>query len=149
MPAKGPRGAKLTQKWLTVVGIGEDGVAGLGDEAKRRIGEAEVIFGGTRHLALVASLSNGEARPWPTPFDARMREVLALEGKNVCVLASGDPFFHGVGVTLARKVKPDQMLVLPAPSSLSLAASSCSRSPQHRPSCLSPWPSRCICSAWD
>ena len=25
----------------------------------------------------------------------------------------------------------------------------CSRSPQHRPSCPSPWPSRCICSAWD
>ncbi|MDX8522542.1 precorrin-6y C5,15-methyltransferase (decarboxylating) subunit CbiE [Mesorhizobium dulcispinae] len=123
MPAKGPRGAKLTQRWLTIVGIGEDGVAGLGDEAKRRIGEAEVIFGGKRHLALVSSLAKGEARPWPTPFDAEMRDVLALKGKNVCVLASGDPFFHGVGVTLARKVKPEQMMVLPAPSSLSLAAS--------------------------
>ncbi|MDX8467483.1 precorrin-6y C5,15-methyltransferase (decarboxylating) subunit CbiE [Mesorhizobium sp. VK23B] len=123
MPAKGPRGAKLTQRWLTIVGIGEDGVAGLGDEAKRRIGEAEVIFGGKRHLALVSSLAKGEARPWPTPFDAEMRDVLALAGKNVCVLASGDPFFHGAGVTLARKVKPEQMMVLPAPSSLSLAAS--------------------------
>ncbi|MDX8481320.1 precorrin-6y C5,15-methyltransferase (decarboxylating) subunit CbiE [Mesorhizobium sp. VK24D] len=123
MPAKGPRGAKLTQKWLTIVGIGEDGVAGLGDEAKRRIAEAAVIFGGKRHLALVSSLAKGESRAWPTPFDAEMRDVLALKGRNVCVLASGDPFFHGVGVTLARKVRPDQMLVLPAPSSLSLAAS--------------------------
>ncbi|KUM27982.1 precorrin-6Y methyltransferase [Mesorhizobium loti] len=123
MPAKGPRNAKLTPKWLTVVGIGEDGVAGLGDEAKRRIAEAEVVFGGKRHLALVASLVKGEARPWPTPFDAEMRDMLALKGKNICVLASGDPFFHGVGVTLARKVKLDEMLVLPAPSSLSLAAS--------------------------
>ncbi|WP_192245437.1 precorrin-6y C5,15-methyltransferase (decarboxylating) subunit CbiE [Mesorhizobium silamurunense] len=110
-------------QWLIIVGIGEDGVAGLGDEAKRRIGEAEVIFGGKRHLALVAPLVKGETRQWPTPFDTEMREVLALKGKNVCVLASGDPFFHGVGVTLARKVKPDQMMVLPAPSSLSLAAS--------------------------
>ena len=123
MPAKGPRAAKLAKRWLTIVGIGEDGVAGLGDEAKQRIGEAEIIFGGKRHLALVASLLKGEARSWPTPFDAEMRDVLALKSKNVCVLASGDPFFHGVGVTLARKVKPDEMLVLPAPSSLSLAAS--------------------------
>jgi precorrin-6Y C5,15-methyltransferase (decarboxylating) len=123
MPAKGPRAAKPASKWLTIVGIGEDGVAGLGDEAKQRIAQADVVFGGKRHLALVSSVTKGEARPWPTPFDAEMRDVLALAGKDVCVLASGDPFFHGVGVTLARKVKPEQMLVLPAPSSLSLAAS--------------------------
>ncbi|TPJ29501.1 precorrin-6y C5,15-methyltransferase (decarboxylating) subunit CbiE [Mesorhizobium sp. B2-8-3] len=123
MPAKGPRAAKPASKWLTVVGIGEDGVAGLGDEAKQRIAEAEVVFGGKRHLGLISNLARGEARPWPTPFDAEMRDVLALKGRKICVLASGDPFFHGVGVTLARKVKPDEMLVLPAPSSLSLAAS--------------------------
>ncbi|WP_027169012.1 bifunctional cobalt-precorrin-7 (C(5))-methyltransferase/cobalt-precorrin-6B (C(15))-methyltransferase [Mesorhizobium sp. WSM3224] len=123
MPAKDPLAVKSTSRWLTIVGIGEDGVAGLGDEAKQRIAQAEVVFGGKRHLALIVSLLKGEARPWPTPFDAEMRDVLALKGKKICVLASGDPFFHGVGVTLARKVKPEQMLVLPAPSSLSLAAS--------------------------
>ena len=124
MPAKSQaRAVSPASRWLTIVGIGEDGVAGLGDEAKQRIARAEVVFGGKRHLALVASLAKGETRPWPTPFDAEMRDVLALAGKDVCVLASGDPFFHGVGVTLARMVKPEQMLVLPAPSSLSLAAS--------------------------
>ncbi|MER9297666.1 precorrin-6y C5,15-methyltransferase (decarboxylating) subunit CbiE [Mesorhizobium sp. M0621] len=122
MPAKGPRGAKLTSRWLTIVGIGEDGLAGLGDEAKQRIAQAEIIFGGKRHLALVASFAKGEARPWPVPFDAEMADVLALAGRNVCVLASGDPFFHGVGATLARKVKPREMHVIPAPSAVSLAA---------------------------
>ncbi|RUV00091.1 precorrin-6y C5,15-methyltransferase (decarboxylating) subunit CbiE [Mesorhizobium sp. M6A.T.Cr.TU.017.01.1.1] len=122
MPAEGPRGAKLNSRWLTIVGIGEDGVAGLGDEAKRLIAEAEFVFGGTRHLALVASFAKGEARPWPTPFDAGMRDVLALAGKKVCVLASGDPFFHGVGVTLTRKVAAEEMRVIPAPSAMSLAA---------------------------
>ncbi|MER8393261.1 precorrin-6y C5,15-methyltransferase (decarboxylating) subunit CbiE [Mesorhizobium sp. M0045] len=123
MPAEAPRGAKLASKWLTIIGIGEDGVAGLGDEAKRLIAEAEFVFGGKRHLALVASLVKGEARAWPTPFDAEMRDVLALSGRRVCVLASGDPFYHGVGVILARKVAAEDMRVIPAPSAFSLAAS--------------------------
>lgn len=110
-------------RWLTVVGIGEDGLAGLGDEAKRRIADADFVFGGGRHLALAGAIVTGEKRPWPTPFDSSMRDVLALRDRKVCVLASGDPFFHGVGVTLARQVPPAEMRVLPAPSSLSLAAS--------------------------
>ncbi|TIO09293.1 precorrin-6y C5,15-methyltransferase (decarboxylating) subunit CbiE [Mesorhizobium sp.] len=122
MLAEGPRGTRCTSKWLTVIGIGEDGVAGLGDEAKRLIAEAEFVFGGTRHLALVASLAKGEARAWPTPFDTEMRDVLALAGRRVCVLASGDPFFHGVGVILARKIAIEEMRVIPAPSAMSLAA---------------------------
>ncbi|WP_145720916.1 precorrin-6y C5,15-methyltransferase (decarboxylating) subunit CbiE [Mesorhizobium tianshanense] len=111
-----------TPKWLTIVGIGEDGLAGLGDGAKRLMAEAEVIFGGKRHLALVASLAKGEPRAWPVPFDPDMRDVLALSGRRVCVLASGDPFFHGVGVTLARKIAVEEMRVIPAPSAISLAA---------------------------
>ncbi|KQU76244.1 precorrin-6Y methyltransferase [Aminobacter sp. DSM 101952] len=111
------------QKWLTVVGIGEDGVAGLGDEAKRAISSAAHVFGGKRHLALAAALIRGEARPWPTPFDSEMRDVVALRGEAVCVLASGDPFLHGVGVTLARAVPSSEMRVIPAPSAFSMAAS--------------------------
>ncbi len=108
--------------WLTIVGIGEDGVAGLGDEAKRRIAESAFVFGGSRHLALVAKLVSGEARAWPSPFDSEMRDIVALRGKTVCVLASGDPFFHGVGVTLARHVPVGEMHVIASPSSFSLAA---------------------------
>src|SRR5690606_12473013 len=107
---------------LTVVGISEDGVAGLGDNAKQAIAEAEFVFGGRRHLALAAPLIRGEARSWPSPFDAGMQEVLALRGRNVCVLASGDPFFHGVGVTLARVMPAPEMRAIPAPSAVSLAA---------------------------
>jgi precorrin-6Y C5,15-methyltransferase (decarboxylating) len=51
-----------------------------------------------------------------------MRDVVALRGKKVCVLASGDPFFHGVGATLARHVPAEEMIVVPAPSAFSLAA---------------------------
>lgn len=108
--------------WLTIVGIGEDGISGLGDEAKQAIAAAEFVFGGARHLELAAALIGGEARQWPKPFDAAMNAVTALAGRNVCVLASGDPFFHGVGTTLARVIPPAQMRTIPAPSSISLAA---------------------------
>ena len=116
------RGASTT-KWLAVIGIGEDGAAGLGDEAKRLVTEAEFVFGGRRHLELAHDLIHGEARSWPSPFDSSMAEVLALRGRKVAVLASGDPFLHGVGATLARLIDPAEMAVVPAPSAFSMAAS--------------------------
>lgn len=118
-----PADSNALMPWLTIIGIGEDGLAGLGDEAKRGIAEAEFVFGGQRHLALAGPMISGERRPWPTPFDNTVREVLALRDRKVCVLASGDPFFHGIGVTLSRKIPIVQMKVIPAPSSFSLAAS--------------------------
>lgn len=117
-----PADNKEAAAWLSLVGIGEDGLAGLGDEAKRCIAQAEIVFGGKRHLELAAPLIKGEARTWATPFDAAMTDVLVLKGREVCVLASGDPFLHGVGVTLARSIPVAEMRVIPAPSSFSLAA---------------------------
>jgi precorrin-6Y C5,15-methyltransferase (decarboxylating) len=90
--------------------------------ARGLIGKAEVVFGGRRHLALAASLIRGEARPWPSPFDSAVDGVMAQRGRRVCVLASGDPFLHGVGAVLARRVDPTEMLAVPAPSAFSLAA---------------------------
>jgi len=107
-------------RWLAIVGVGEDGLAGLGEAAKRAIAGAEVVFGGRRHLALVGEAVTGEARPWPSPFDTEA--VAALAGRSVCVVASGDPFLHGVGATLARSIPAEEMLVFPAPSAFSLAA---------------------------
>ena len=43
-------------------------------------------------------------------------------GRQVCVLASGDPFHYGVGTVLARKIDAREMIVMPAPSAFSLAA---------------------------
>jgi len=108
--------------WLSIVGIGENGLAGLGDDAKRHIAEAEFVFGGKRHLGLAASIIKGEQQQWLSPFDAAMRALLSLSGRRVCVLASGDPFLHGVGATIARLVPAAEMTTFPAPSAFSLAA---------------------------
>lgn len=109
--------------WLTIVGLGEDGLAGLGDEAKRCIASASVVFGGVRHLELAAPLIAGEQRSWLSPLERSVETVVVLRGTPVVVLASGDPFFFGVGVTLSRQIDRSEMRVLPAPSSFSLAAS--------------------------
>ena len=110
------------EPWLSIVGIGEDGMAGLGEAARKLIADAGTVFGGKRHLELAASLIAGEVHPWPSPFDKAIDAVLALRGHPVCVLASGDPMFFGVGATLSRHVQTEEMRVVPAPSAFSLAA---------------------------
>jgi precorrin-6Y C5,15-methyltransferase (decarboxylating) len=110
------------RRWLSIVGIGEDGVDGLSAVARGLISGAEIVFGGKRHLALASPLIRGAARPWPSPFERAAEEVLAHRGRQVCVLASGDPFHYGVGTVLARRIEPQETLVVPAPSAFSLAA---------------------------
>jgi precorrin-6Y C5,15-methyltransferase (decarboxylating) len=48
--------------------------------------------------------------------------ILAQSGAPTVVLASGDPFFYGVGDLIARHVASDEILCVPAPSAFSLAA---------------------------
>jgi precorrin-6Y C5,15-methyltransferase (decarboxylating) len=110
------------RRWLSIVGVGEDGIEGLGSAARALITQAEVVFGGKRHLALVGPLVRGVVRPWPTPFEGAIEAVLALRGRQICVLASGDPFQYGVGTLLVCHVDPQDMVTVPAPSAFSLAA---------------------------
>ncbi len=110
------------RRWLSIVGLGEDGVEGLSAVARELISSADIVFGGKRHLALVAPLVRGAARPWPTPFERGIEEVLTQRGRQVCVLASGDPYHYGVGAVLARHIDPNETITIPAPSAFSLAA---------------------------
>ncbi|WP_041603846.1 bifunctional cobalt-precorrin-7 (C(5))-methyltransferase/cobalt-precorrin-6B (C(15))-methyltransferase [Thioflavicoccus mobilis] len=118
---KDPQSGRVAP-WLSIIGVGEDGVEGLGDAARELISAAELVVAGRRHLELAAPLIRGETRVWASPLAATLPELLARRGRPVAVLASGDPFHFGVGATLARHVAPAEMRVLPQPSSLSLAA---------------------------
>ncbi|MFK0313395.1 precorrin-6y C5,15-methyltransferase (decarboxylating) subunit CbiE [Pseudomonas sp. NPDC090233] len=106
--------------WLTVVGIGEDGFSGLGKQARRALLGASRIIGSPRQLALLPRCVTAAKHDWPSPFS--LAPVLALRGEPVCVLASGDPMFYGVGASLARQVPAEEMQVLSMPSSCALAA---------------------------
>ena len=106
--------------WLTIVGIGEDGLEGLGAAARGAVDAAETLVGGARHLAMVPP-DGRERLEWPRPFSALGEELRARAGRRVCVLATGDPFCYGVGTAIARHFAGDEMRVLPGPSAFSLA----------------------------
>jgi precorrin-6Y C5,15-methyltransferase (decarboxylating) len=96
-----------SRRWLSIVGIGEDGIEGLSATARALVSGADIVFGGERHLKLAAPLIKGRASAWPSPFARGVEEVLAARGSQVCVLASGDPFNYGVGSVLAGRVPPE------------------------------------------
>jgi precorrin-6Y C5,15-methyltransferase (decarboxylating) len=107
--------------WLSIVGIGEDGLDGLSATARKLLAGAELVAGGRRHLALVASLGK-PTFAWEAPFAASIPRLLAHRGKRVVALCSGDPFWYGAGAVIADAVPAAEMVVLPAPSSFAWAA---------------------------
>jgi len=107
--------------WLSIVGIGEDGPSGLSDAARSLVRAAEIVFGGRRHLQLIGDVAR-DTRAWPSPMDEGLAEVLAMRGRQVVVLASGDPFEHGVGSLLARQLPLGEWVSFPQPSAFSLVA---------------------------
>jgi len=120
MPAD--RAPDIAGRWLAIIGIGEDGVAGLSSAARRLIESAELVVGGTRHLALAADLVRGERLAWPSPLHEAFPRIVARRGRPVAVLATGDPFHFGIGSVLTNHVAADEILCLPQPSAFSLAA---------------------------
>jgi len=108
----------MADPWLTIIGIGEDGPAGLSPASRDTLAAAKAIFGGPRHLSLVEAGERGQ--PWPIPFDAT--PVLAHRGTPTVVLASGDPFWFGAGGSLMAHLTPGEWISHPAPSTFQLAA---------------------------
>ncbi len=107
--------------WLTVVGIGDDGLAGLSPAARALVSTAELLVGGERHQAMVAETS-AERLTWAAGLDTAMDVIARWRGRRVVVLATGDPMWFGGGANLSRRFSPAEMRVLPAPGAFSLAA---------------------------
>lgn len=107
--------------WLTIIGIGEDGVDGLAPASQAALSAAEVIMAPPRHLAMVPE---GKAKriTWPVPFADGLPILDGLRGQKTVVLASGDPFWFGAGSVIARRMHAGEWTALPGPSCFSLAA---------------------------
>jgi precorrin-6Y C5,15-methyltransferase (decarboxylating) len=107
--------------WLTVIGIGADGIDGLSSTHRASIAAAELIIGGERHLVMLGPVK-AETQSWASPLSKTVEEILKRRGHPVVVLATGDPMHFGIGVTLAKRVQSDEIAIHPHLSAFSLAA---------------------------
>ncbi|MEM6549061.1 MAG: precorrin-6y C5,15-methyltransferase (decarboxylating) subunit CbiE [Pseudomonadota bacterium] len=107
--------------WLTVVGIGEDGMASLSAAARRAVETAEIIVGGDRHHALISD-ATAKRIAWPHPFDALIDTLRAHRGQRIVVLATGDPLWYSVGARIGRAIPPAEIAYYPQLSAFQWAA---------------------------
>jgi len=115
---------KSNTPWITVIGIGEDGLDGVSDASLALIQSGEIIVGGERHLKMVADINTGPAQirmDWSAGFGRTLDILEQKKGAAIVVLASGDPMYFGVGATLARRFGASALNVIPAISSITLA----------------------------
>lgn len=120
---------------MTVPGITVVGMVGgevFGRRALHALATADVVVGSPRHLAHVTDrtpVALGSAAGAPSelveltgPLPVALDQVAAARGRgrSVCVLASGDPGFFGIGRLVVERFGADAE-ILPAPSSVSLA----------------------------
>jgi precorrin-6B C5,15-methyltransferase / cobalt-precorrin-6B C5,C15-methyltransferase len=119
----------VSKQWLSVVGIGDDGLTGLSPIARSLLDQAEIIFGGKRHLAMLPATDSRTQLVWQSPFRESIDQIISHRGQRVCVLASGDPMCYGVGSGLHQALLTQglmplmEMTILPTPSAFSLACS--------------------------
>ncbi len=109
------------QRWLTILGIGENGLSDLTSPARALLDAAEIVVGPPRAID-GADFGAAEVYHWSSPLSEMVERVLGWRGRRVVILATGDPMHYGIGATMARRLSVDEMTVVPAPSAFSLAA---------------------------
>jgi precorrin-6Y C5,15-methyltransferase (decarboxylating) len=106
---------------VTVIGVGDDGCASLTSRAVNAVAAAQVLVGGERNLAFFPQWK-GERIAIKGGLDAVLDRVASLADEHqVCVLASGDPLFFGIGAKVAARVGAEHVEFLPAPSAMQWA----------------------------
>ena len=105
---------------IDVVGIGEDGLEGLGAGARTVVESADLLIGGARVLQLVPERVQADRRCWPSPFDLMLGVIRAAKGR-VVVLVSGDPTWFSAGALLRDALGREAVRLHLHPSAFQLA----------------------------
>ena len=107
----------------TLIGILDDGWAGLTDQARQRLSNAQVVIGAGRPLALVRDhLPGVELKDMDGALSEIPAWIKAAEAshQSVAILATGDPLCHGIAAWLAGKLET-AFDILPNLSTLQIA----------------------------
>ena len=111
----------MSDPWLHVVGIGEDGLDGLTPATRAVVEAAEVILGGDRHHDLSGNIT-AERLSWPSPFNAMIETIRGLKGRRAVILVTGDPLWFSVGARIGRAIPASEIVYHPQLSAFQLAA---------------------------
>jgi len=109
------------QSKLVIVGIGDDGLAGLTGTARQIVTEAELILGAPATLRLVADLPARKVALDPDMPTALGQVRAALASRRPVLVSGGDPLFYGVARYLCDRLGKDQFEVVPHVSTMQLA----------------------------
>jgi len=108
-----------------VLGVLDNGEAGLNAEALANLKDADVVIGGTRVLGLFSDVLKQDAQKYDltgnlTKVPVWIEKALEIE-KKVVVLATGDPLCHGLANYLKKKLGLSKLDIHPNVSALQLA----------------------------
>jgi precorrin-6Y C5,15-methyltransferase (decarboxylating) len=106
---------------IHIIGIGNDGLAGLTARARSLLTSAQLILGSEPILDLLAELSAERVRLGSDLQELVTLLTATLGRKRMVIVASGDPLFYGVARYLCDKLGKDRFEVLPHVSSMQLA----------------------------
>lgn len=111
----------MSRRAVAIVGVGADGCASLSARAYAAVESAAVLAGGRRQLDFFPQF-RGERVVLEGGIKAALERLEErAQEDHVCVLASGDPMFFGVGALLARRFGRDHVEVHPQPSAVQWA----------------------------
>lgn len=106
---------------VTVVGIGDDGCGGLCARAFNAVARAQVLVGGERQLAFFPDFK-GRRIVLQSGLSEALSSIEELAAEHdVCVLASGDPLFYGIGGLIVKRLGEGHVEFIPQPSSVQWA----------------------------
>ncbi len=118
----------MSDRKITVIGIGDDGCVGLSSRAVNAVARCQVLAGGERQLEFFPQFE-GQRVVFKDGLMRAVNKLIELADENtICVLASGDPMFFGIGSLLTKKFGSDRMEIIPQPSSIQHAFARVGRS---------------------
>ena len=107
-------------KKVHIIGIGDDGLDGATEAARRLIEQADLLIGSEQTMNLVGPAS-GERFVVGSSLDEAVSRIASSPEKRIVVLATGDPLFYGVARYLCTKLGKERFDVLPHVSAMQMA----------------------------
>ncbi|MCA9172863.1 MAG: precorrin-6y C5,15-methyltransferase (decarboxylating) subunit CbiE [Planctomycetales bacterium] len=111
----------MAESKIKIIGISDDGAAGLTEAARSELAAAELVLGEAGPLAAVEAICPGEKHVIGGDLDKALEMLRAQQARRTVVLASGDPLFYGTARFLCQHLGKDRFEVMPHVSSMQLA----------------------------